>query len=194
MQVRWRVYRFNYNKYIEIRPTLRAAPQAADLESLSESPELDSLVVRIADGKTSPANAIQTFVISLCCCGAPVYLDRRFVRTVKSLSNSQSTRQIGETLHSIVRGSANIEPWLASAAGGPLQGFLTTEQTAELHSLFRPHMERLRLHDQGLVHGLRHILRLLLNHDFDRVSTLRSIAEQLATAQENGEGIAVVSV
>ena len=194
MKVRWRLYRFDYDNFELIGPSLRDAVVASDFECFEHTPDTDRLILRMASGKLRPVRAKHVFIITHCCKGMPIELDSQFSKTVATLMASPKTEDVGNRLGSLLDGSSLKETWLEEPANGVIKGYLNPLQTLELHTVYAPLAERLRVKKQAKGQDMRHFLRMLFNLELDQCSALRSIWELIKVASESGQGIALIAV
>ena len=194
MNVRWRLYRFNYELFKDISTALRDAEAAADFEPFATTPALDAIVVKLDKGKMHPASAKQRFIISLCCEGQPVDLDRRFLNTAAALKKNENTSTAGRRLHNLLTGGTLDDTWLADTGRGPFRGLLAPHHTFDLLNNCRPVMDRVSRRSRSSADDVRYFLRMMFNDGFDQGATLQAVCVLLQTAVENREGIAVVAV
>lgn len=190
MQICWRFYRFDHDRYLQIRPALRAATQPADFAPLAESPELETLVIALAENTLSIPAIRQEYVRLLCCKGAALGLDRGFSRCVAILAARPQTEDAAELLTGLLTGYKNVEPWLAM--DGMLCGFLTPEETIALRTSYVSlHDRRHRRKRHGIFEYFFRFMRLLFDQDALQEDMLRLLGDLIESAVRQGQGIAV---
>jgi hypothetical protein len=196
MPVSWQFYRFDYSRYLELRPDLRPALLPEHFIALSENAMTDSIVEALTAEEIEPGAARNAFVQTLCCLGEPLQLDPGLLRIVAQLAHTRGTEDMGEQLETLLGGGLNIEPWLTPTAA--LLGFLTPQQTQALHLnynlVFRTGgKSRKRRRRGGLVGKVGAFTRQLLALEMKPEESLALLGELIAAAAERNEGIAVTT-
>jgi hypothetical protein len=198
MEVRWRFYRFDYRRYLELRPALRAATTPEAFAALADSPETQAIVDALLEDAISLAEARQAFVQAACCPGDPLPLDSGFPRFVGALARRRGAEEAAELLTEMAAGGKNLEAWLLPAAG--LIGFLTPEETARLYRSYAVLSRRGlgmgqagRARRGGLLGGVTGFLRSLFDRGPQMQEMLPLLGSLIEEAVENGEGLAAVA-
>ena len=200
MTVSWKFYRFDYGRYLELRPELRTAEDPAEFAALSETDVTDAVVDALTNdlGEIEPEYARNVFVQTLCCVGEPLPLDPGLLRIVARLAHTRGTEDLGEQLEALLGGSVNLEPWLMPTRNLPmaLLGFLTPQETQTLHGtcaeVFRTGgKSRKRRRRGGLINRAGEFVRQLLALELKPEESLALLGELIAEAAERNEGIAV---
>jgi hypothetical protein len=200
MSASWKFYRFDYSRYLEIRPELRSAQDPDAFLALSDNPLTEATVAALHAEEIEPRSARNVVVQTLCCLGEPLPLDPGLLRIVAQLAHTRGTEDLGEQLESLLGGGVNLEAWLVpvSALPNTLLGFLTPEQTEALHrdygNVFRTGgKSRKRRRKGGLVGKVGAFLRQLLVLELRPEESLALLGELIAEAVDRAEGIAVTS-
>ena len=200
MSLSWKFYRFDYSRYLELRPELRAADNPDAFMALSENPLTETIVDALNAEEIDPGSACNAFVQTLCCLGEPLPLDPGLLRIVARLAHARGTEDLGEQLETLLGGSVNLEPWLNPAVALPitLLGFLTPQQTQTLHAtygeIFRTGGKgRKKRRRGGLVGKAGEFWRQLLALELKPEESLGLLGELIAAASERNEGIAVTT-
>jgi hypothetical protein len=200
MGVSWYFYRFDYERYVEVRPALRSATRPGAFSAISETPEMQTIVESLSDGLITPSQARHGFVESLCCLGDPLPFDRGFPRFIAAMARRSSAADAAELLGSMVAGGKNMEAWLLPASG--LVGFLTPPETVRLQEAYASLRRRgrlgsgrhgKRLRHGGLVGAIVGFGRSLLDRGPQPDEMLRQLGDLIDEAVEDGDGIAVVA-
>lgn len=200
MSVSWNFYRFDYARFLELRPELRAAQEPDEFTVLSENDITEAVVAALNFGEIEPAYARNVFVQTLCCRGEPLLLDPGLLRIVARLAHARGTEDLGEQLEALMGGGTNLEPWLAPTAALPIGflGFLTPQQTEALHAtygdVFRTGgKSRKRRRRGGVVGKAGAFLRQLFVMELKPEESLGLLGELIADAAERKQGIAVTT-
>jgi hypothetical protein len=202
MSICWYIYRFDYGRYLELRPLLRCATTPEALMALVEGPETEAIAQAAVERAIPLPEARHGFVQSLCCLGDPLLFDRGFPRLVASLGRRRAAEDAAELLREVLAGGKNLESWMLPAPG--LVGFLTPDETAALHrdysvlKLARLGMGRAgrkrRKRRGGLFGTIGAFLRLLLDRGPQPDDVLRLLGDLIEEAAGQEEGIAVVAL
>jgi hypothetical protein len=198
----WYFHRFDYERYLALRPTLRAAVVPAAFEPLADTLETRTIVEALENSEISLLAAKQAFVQELCCRGEAIPFHKGFPSFVAALGRSQEIEEGTELLSRMLAGGKNLEAWLQPAAG--LNGFLTPEETVTLQKSCalllrggRLHVpgrkRRKRIRRGGLLGLLRGFLRRLFDREPPPEEILALLGELVEEAVRRGEGIAVVA-
>jgi len=200
MSASWKLYRFDYSRYLELRPELRIAHEPDAFMALNENPLTETIIDALNAEEIEPESARNAFVQTLCCLGEPLPLDPGLLRIVARLAHTRGTEDLGEQLEALLGGGVNIEPWMIPAATLPiaLLGFLTPEQTQAMHrdygDVFRTGgKSRKRRRRGGLVGKVGAFLRQLLVLELRPEESLGLLGELIADAAERKHGIAVTT-
>jgi hypothetical protein len=197
MSSSWKFYRFDYSRYVALRPELRAAAQPDDFRAWSENPRTDMIVDALNSEEIDTGAACNAFVEILCCVGEPLQLDPGLLRIVARLAHARGTEDLGEQLEALLGGNVNLEPWLIpTLVPMSLLGFLTPQQTRTLHEtygdVFRTGGKgRSKRRRGGLVGKVGEFWRQLLALELKPEESLSLLGELIADASERKEGVAV---
>ena len=206
MQARWNVYCFDYARYLELRPRLRAAATADAFASLfasfSEEPEGEAIAQAVLDQTLTLEEARNALALALCCVGDPLPLDATFPRFLAALARRNGAEDAAEALGALVSGGKPVDAWLASPDG--IVGWLIPDETQALYSGLAPLLgkrgrsmarvgrtSRRRVRRGGLVGTLVSFVRHLFNSGPQPDDLLRLLGYLLADAQAGGYGLAV---
>lgn len=203
MSVSWQFYRFDYSRYLALRPVLRAAELPEEFMALpeelfagSENAVTDAIIQALNFGEIDHEQARNALVQTLCCPGQPLQLDPGLIRAVAALAHARGTEDLGELLQDLLSGRLNLELWLSQ--DGPLLGFLTPEQTVHLHmtysTVFRAGgKSRKKRRRGGLLGKVSAFVRQLLALEMNPEESLILLGELIASAAERNEGVAVTA-
>ncbi|HZO91374.1 MAG TPA: hypothetical protein VFB38_23830 [Chthonomonadaceae bacterium] len=134
MAVCWYFYRFDYARYLALRPALRSATQPAAFAAIAEGAETEAIVTSLEEGTLTLSEARNAFVQAVCCLGDPLILERGLPRFVAALRRRRGAEDAAELLGELLTGGKNMETWLLPASG--LIGFLTPEETQMLRNYY----------------------------------------------------------
>jgi hypothetical protein len=200
MSSSWKFYRFDYSRFVALRPQLRTAVEPDDFVALSENSLTEAVIDTLIAEEIEPETARNAFVHLLCCLSEPLQLDPGLLRIVARLAHTRGTEDLGEQLEALLGGGVNLEPWMVPGTSMPvsLLGFLTPEQTAALHvtygHIFRTGgKSRKRRRRGGLVGKAGEFLRQLLVLELKPEESLGLLGELIASAAERNEGIGVTA-
>jgi len=197
----WNLYRFDYIRFVEIRPYLRTAAEPADFAALSQGAETDAIVEAVIEGDLNAISARHAFLLACCCVGQPLPCPRRFPRILKQLRQDIHTEAGTDLLSDAMAGRRNLETWLQPR--GEVLGLLTPAETSDVlaaylmaesaHRLSRARGGR-RLRRGGLLNAFATFFRRLFDRGLAADEVFRLLGDLLETAVANGEGIAVIAV
>jgi hypothetical protein len=194
----WRLYRFDYTRYLELRPSLRSATTPAAFAAIADSPETCAIADALFEDEITLTDARRAFIETACCVGEPLVLDRNFARFVSAIGHRRGAEDAAELLSELLAGSKNLEPWMLPAVG--LIGFLTPQETTLLSRSYAVVARRGRLGRRGkrrrrggLLGVCVGFLRRLFDRDLPDDEMLLLLGDQIAEAEERGEGLAVVA-
>jgi len=197
MRVQWRFTRFDYERYLEMRPILRAATTPEEFAPLITSPEEEAVVDALNDNEISPVEARQAFVELACCLGEPLPFEGGFLHLLTVLARRRGAEDAAELLTEMLAGGKNLEPWLLPAPG--LVGLLTPNETALLQTAFAAMGRNAPLSGRGrrrrrggLLARCGRFLRRLLDRGPGTDEMYRLLFDLVDEAARNGEGLAVI--
>ncbi len=124
MAIYWRLYRFDFEEYLELRSALSRATTPESLSNLADSEELDSVISALFNDEIEISEARQAVVLAKCCRGEPLLFSKKFLRLVTKLSRDPNLEECAEKIAEALAGGKNLEPWL--------------EPSSELLSLMTP--------------------------------------------------------
>ena len=199
MNANWNVYRFDYARYLELRPVLSAAETLEAFAAIEEGSRMEAVVDALAGGELTPVDARHAALEVLCCLGDPLALDRSFVRLISAIGRREAAEPAAEAIGKWLAGGKNIEPWLIPSRG--FLGLLTPEETQTLYLDYRAVLKRggrasggrRRTRRGGLMGGLRSFLRSLFDRSPQPEDVLRLFGDLLARAARQGEGLALIA-
>jgi hypothetical protein len=201
MAVVWNLYRFDYSRYVQVRPHLRKAQDPAAFAALAEGPEADAIVEALIEGDVDVIAARHAFLIAYCCVGEPLPCTRRFPRILKRLRQDVRTEVGTEMLADALAAGKNLESWLLPDA--ELVGFLTPAEAKVVLDAYRMAETRYKLARQprssrvrrgGLLQVFSTFFRRLFDRGLAADEMYRLLGELLEDAAIYNQGIAVVSV
>ncbi len=196
----WRFYRFDYARYLALRPALRSATTPAAFAALSDSLETDRITDAVQNDEITAQEARHGWLIAACCVGTPLEIGSGLARIVANLGRRRGAEDAAETLAELAAGGKNLEAWLLPSFG--LVGFLTPEETQKLAAdyalaakSFRPRSvkKKRRVRRGGLLGFLRNFLRRLFASGLQTDELASVLGELLEEAAQDHAGIAVVS-
>lgn len=199
MSVCWQFYRFDHVRYLELRPSLRSATTPAAFAAIADTPETCALADALLDDEITLAEARRAFVETVCCLGDPLLLDAHFARFVSDLGRVRGAEEAAELLGELLAGNKHLEPWLRPAHG--FSGFLTPDETTRLAHAYVVVAKRGRVGSRGkrrrrrggLLGACVDFARRLLDRRPLDDEILRLLGELITEAQQNGEGVAVLT-
>ncbi len=201
MDVAWNLYRFDYARYVQIRPLLRTAVEAPAFAAVSDCPETDAIVEALIDGEVVPTEARQAFVISLCCVGDALPCPRSFPLILKQIRRDIRSEAGAEMLTDAIAGGRNLDTWLRPSA--KFAGFLTPDETSTVWGLYKlaelrvraPYeRSRGRTRRGGLINNAASFVRRLFDLGLGADEVYRLLGELLEDAVYHSQGVAVVAV
>lgn len=183
----------------ELRPALRSATTPAAFAAIADTPETGALAEALIDNEITFAEARRAFVETACCVGDPLLLDSHFARFVSELGRHRGAEEASELLAELLAGSKNLEPWLRDSSG--FGGILTPEETLSLARSYSVVTKRGRIGKRGkkrrrrggLVGAVTDFIRRLFDRRPLDEEIVRLLGELIAEAQDNGEGVAVLT-
>ncbi len=196
MDVCWKLFRFDYARYLELRPGLRSANAPEAFAALAENEAEDAIAPALDAGEITLEIARGLIVQSQCCLGEPLPFTRGLPGVVGWLASRPATEDAAELLGALMTGGKNLEPWLTSASG--LAGFLTPDETARFSAMLQAAPARRkrggrRLRTGGLVGACAGFVRRLFDLTPLPSEMLALLAQMAQTAAVNGEGLALAA-
>lgn len=197
----WNLYRFDHYRFVQLRPALRCASDAATFASLAEGPASEAIVEALIEGDVDVVGARQDFLIALCCIGEPVPCPKRFPRILQRMRTDVRTEEGAEILSDAIAGGRNLDNWLLPA--GKLAGILTPDETSTVYQAYSTadalgRLGRLKRHQSvrkgGLLSGIVTFFRRLFDWGLAGDEVYRLLGQLLEEAVACGQGIAVVTV
>ena len=200
MSVAWNLYRFDYSRYVQIRPYLRSAKEPAEFAALSEGPETDAIVEALIEGELDVIGARHEFLIASCCVGEPLPCTKRMPAILRKLRQDVRTEEGIEMLADAFVAGRNLETWLLPYS--ELLGFLTPPETQAVFNSYRLAETRYNPERQnsnksprrgGLLPSVAAFARLLFDRGLATDELYRLLGEFLEEAAEHRQGLAVVA-
>ena len=197
MKVYWSFYLFNYEHYLEILPILRKAESGEDLRPLCLERANEFIEEDIENQFLSISEARAEILVTQCCIGEPLALDRSFVRFASAHAEEDNDAGI-QLLGELLSGGKNMDPCLLPASR--LMGFLTPDETLVLYTTCVPTANpnrrsgrrKKRRRIGGVVGACIRFVRLLLDREPHGEELFALLLELLAEAVRRGDGIAVL--
>ena len=191
----WLITRFDYRRYVSIRPLVRPARDAAAFHKAAFDSSTEAIARSVEEGALSPADARAAFVQSACCVGQPLTFDGGLPRLVIELGRMDGGDQASEILESVVAGAHNLENWLGAGSG--LLGFLKPDEVRLLNDAFAlcPSVSNAAFRTGGGV--LSHLLgftRRMVDKRPEWHEMLVPLSEFITDAVQREDGIAVLEV
>ncbi len=204
MEVGWYFYRFDYARYLELRPALRSSTTPAAFAALAEDPETAALAEALHEETITVSEARKAFVQAACCLGDPLQLESGLPRFITALARRPGKEDAAELLGEMLAGGKHLEDWLLPATG--LSGFLTPDETHALQQSYRALPPRRRPKRQadsptkrrsrrrgGLVGLCVGFVARLFDRGPQPDDIYHLLGELIDEAARNGEGLAVVA-
>jgi hypothetical protein len=201
MEAGWYFYRFDYGRYLALRPALRSATTPAAFGALAVGQETEELATALLADEITLPEARNAFIQAVCCVGDPLNLDAGLSRFVTALGRRSGSEDAAELLGEMLTGGRNMEAWLLPASG--LAGFLTPEETQALLLSYRARPSRGRLRRTtgqgkrrrrgGLVGVCVGFVSRLLDRGPQWDDMYHLLGNLIEEAARHGEGIAVVA-
>ncbi len=202
MQVSWNFYRFDYARFLMLRPLLRAATLPEAFAAFGEGAEIEAIAEAVAEQSLTLEAARNALAFALCCEGDALPVDASFPRFVAAVSRRRGMEDVGEMLGGLISGGKPVEAWMAADDG--IAGMLTPDETTRLYAACRPLLtgrgrslsqvggkRGRRTRRGGLVGACIHFVRHLLNLGPLPDDLLLLLGTLLKAAQANEQGIAV---
>jgi hypothetical protein len=132
MTIRWAFFAFDWSRFTEIKPAMKAACESSSFEDLI-LPEADVVLEEFDEGSVFAeiANAV---ILEVCGHGEPVYFEAGLPELIHSLRREVRGEDVAEILGTIISGRPNVEDWFSATNG--LIGILTPGETTALASAF----------------------------------------------------------
>ena len=200
MDVCWYCYRFDYDRFLRLRPSLRATTTPAGLAALADGPEVDAIVDALEEGETTLTQARAALIQALCCQGEPLAFDRGLSRTLAHMARVDGMEDAAHLLTEMLSGGKNLEPWLQPSSG--ITGFLTPRESSGVYVAYVGWRTRKtdarsafwRPRKRGFLASGAALVRHLLNSGPEPEDTLRLLGQLLDDAARHQAGIAAVSI
>lgn len=202
MDVCWYFYRFDYDRFLLLRPSLRSATIPAAFAGLTDSPETQAVVDALMEGAMSIPEARIAFMQAACFLGDPLDFDKGLPRCIASLHRQRGREDAAELLGELLAGGKNMEPWLKPSG---LTGILTPEETLTVAHAYETagtgarnqgrayRIGGSRVRRGGLVGAIFGFAATLFGRTPQKEEMLRLIGDLAREAATNGEGIIVVA-
>jgi hypothetical protein len=197
----WNLYRFDYYRFLQLRPQLRTAVDADEFAAIDAGPGADAIVEALIERELDGIQARQAMLIACCCVGDPMPCPRHLPAVLKRLLQHAQAEAGADLLIDAIAGARNMESWLQPR--GQLVGFLTPDETRSVLDAYvladaSARLARRKSHRPARHGGVLHVLLTFLRRAFDRdlpaEELYRLLGELLEEAVSHGNGIAVVSV
>ena len=192
----WHFYRFDFARYLQLRPALRSASTPEAFAAIADAPETQSLAALLESEEISREEARHAWLRAVCCLGDALLLDTGFPRFVAALGRRRGAEDAAQILCDLAAGGKNIEAWLLPSYG--LVGLLTPDETAALAAHCRPlrgkmgmRVGKRRRRRGGLLGALSAFFRSLFDRSPRTEEMMPLLLELIDNAAERGEGIAV---
>ncbi len=199
MAIFWRLYRFDFEEYLELRPALSRADTREALANLADSEELDSVISALFNEEIELSEARQAIVLARCCRGEPILFSKKFLRLVTKLSRNPDLEEGAERIGEALAGGKNLEPWLEPSS--ELLSLLTPAEIKRLDvempllleacGATRRNKRGLRL--RGILPAAGSFFSRLFDREPSAEEMLSLFGEMAEYASSRGEGIVVVA-
>ncbi len=198
MTIFWRLYRFDFEEYLELRSELSRATTPESLSNLADSEELDSVISALFNDDIEISEAKQAVVLARCCRGEPLLFSKKFLRLVTKLSRDPNLEDGAEKIAEALAGGKNLEPWLEPSS--ELLSILTPAEIKRIDGEMPLLLEACGVGSRrksGRSMGLFPTAGSFFMRLFDQEATanemLSLFSEMVEHASSRGEGIAFVS-
>lgn len=201
MRTCWNLYRFDYARYLEMRPHLRPACLPEEFLAFLPGPEGEALAVAVDEERLALEAARNAVVQWLCCVADPLPIDSGFPRFLALMARHRGGEEAGELLSDLVSGGRGTEEWLHDPGG--MMGLLTPEETQVLYvacgvllgksgtSAARRRTSRRGPPRGGLLNVCARFLRNIFLSTPRHEDLLFLLEAYLKSAVVNGQGLAV---
>jgi hypothetical protein len=132
MEIRWLFTEFDWKRYHEVAPQLRAMQWPDHLDSLDGIEEFGSaedVLDEFSDDARSEA-VCNALLVELCTAGEGALFEGGLPELIKWLRRQAKGEDAADVLAELISAQQGVEEWFAT--GGGLVGLLTVEQTSEL--------------------------------------------------------------
>ncbi len=182
MSIRWAFFIFNWARFCEIKPALKAACESGNFDEL----EIADEVLEELDEETEPASAANAIILELCGEGEPVYFEAGLAELIRGLRRYPRGEDVSETLGSMISAQPNVDEWFQ--AGDGLAGILKPDETVTLAKAFAAFRRKYQPPDPPK--GLAAITRRFAPSEspIDHLSDLMELVDRAVTA-EQGLGV-----
>lgn len=191
--------RFDYARYVELRPKLRVAVLPAHFEAFCTTPELQESLLALEEELIAPELLRQEIVRAECCRDEPLQLDTAFPRFVRELAQRSKTSDAAILLSELLAGQRHLESWLC-AEGGML-GILMPDDVISLevnllalvHRGYMGSRTGRKRRRGGLMGRVGSFLRGLFALSPSEEELLFLLDDLLHNATHNGEGLVLIA-
>ena len=184
MSIRWAFFIFNWARFCEIKPALKAACESGNVEEL-EIPEAEQVLEEL-DEETDPASAANAIILEVCGEGEPVYFEAGLAELIRGLRRYPRGDDVSEILGSMISAHPGVEEWFKADDG--LAGILKPDETVALAKAFAVFRRKYQPPDPPK--GLAALTRRFapVESPLDHLSDLMELVDRAVTA-EQGLGV-----
>lgn len=178
----WSFFEFDWERFRQVRPKLKAAFESRDFTELDWPEALD--LFEHTEETMAAERICNELVVALCATGEPIFIEGGLPATVLRLRKMPEGEEPGDFLAELISAGPGIEDWFRSPTG--LVGLLSTPTTEELtHQLagFKQ-QEQTRLS-----RGISALTRRLSTAEAAK-DPLQSLIRLVERAATHGNGIA----
>jgi hypothetical protein len=132
MEIRWLFTEFDWKRYHEVAPQLRAMRWPEHLDSLEDIQDIGSAedVLDEFAGDACSEAVCNALLVELCTVGEGALFESGLPELIKWLRRQARGEDAADVLAEMISAHQGVEEWFAT--GGGLVGLLTVEQTSEL--------------------------------------------------------------
>src|SRR5258706_8899866 len=127
MSTRWSFFGFQWQRYQELKPILKAAWESGDYSNLN-LPEADEILAHFYED-SDPSEICNTLIMELCGEGEPLHLEVGLPELIHDLRRRKASMDAAEHLGSLITSEPHVEDWWRFDNG--LAGILTPAECKE---------------------------------------------------------------
>ena len=182
MAARWSFFAFDWERFRQIRPRLKAACESADFTELDWPEALD--LFEHAEETMRPEEICSELVVTMCAAGDPLFIEGGLPATILKLRKLPNGEEPGDVLAALISAGPGIDDWFRTDSG--MVGVLSAPATEELlHQLAPFRMED----EERPARGIASLTRKLATTDSVK-DPLQSLIRLVERAADHGYGIA----
>ena len=182
MTGRWSFFAFDWERFRQVRPKLKAAFESGDFTDLDWPEALD--LFEHTDESVAAEQICNELVVAMCAAGEPVFIEGGLSEAFIRLRKLPSGEEPGEALAGLISAGPGIEEWFQVPSG--LIGVLSSPSTEELSHQMAPFKQE---EVEKPARGIAAITRRLSTTEAAK-DPLQSLIRLVERASEKGLGIA----